>query len=332
MRLTTSLNMDLPFVPPNGSATFFVVLHGAISVVQEIGLNGAGDLRAHLIDAQGDHQVLAGSWLNERPLSRGSYQFECPQAAPAPRGVLSPTDSPVVSLNNWPDPASPQYHSVFRLPPPNAIHHFNRAVLSLDPIAGPSPFVAPPFASTALLVLEYSLNGPNINFGGIKITQHHAGLNEHAEVLPDDPDLAVDGAVPEWWRCSGPTVWDSGSNGEVASLHIFNYPFEDKSAAHSKKEFDDSAVALGVPQVAIQIVNPGTQGASSTGGDIPNGLLPPGLHPFELGGLGNDRQAATERLVDFLRTGKYDSMSRPFNFGGTQRGCNAIYGSFTAGH
>ena len=317
MQLNTSIHTDLPYIPPKDSATFFVVLHGAISLVQAIGENGPDELRAHLIDAPGVHQCLAGTWLAEIPIPRGFVaSFVCDQAAPAPRGSLSPLDLPVVRLKAFPEVRNPQYHAVFTFPPPNAIHHFNRARINLNPLPANSPLVAQPLNSSAVHVLEYSLTGLDPDFGLIQLLEgDQNAIPPFAEPVAGAPKVRQ---IPEnqiFWTCPGPTKWASTSQGLVASLHIFNFPFSSAPVDHSKDEFDRSTAALGAAEVTLDVSS-----GRATGTPVPDGTLPAGLSKFELLGLENRLTICVE-LLDFLRTGEFDSRSVAVGGGGSDVGC-----------
>jgi hypothetical protein len=298
--INTGINLIIPTPPKAGSATLFVVLHGAISLVEGVGEHGP-ELRAHLIETHGVHDCLAGTWLSESPIPQGLVaKLECPHLViPEQPERLNAVKNPLIRVDAFPDLHSKDIYAAFILPPPARISYFNRGSVTLDGDRG--KLIGDPQTLTETHVLEYDLD-KDAEFDRILLREHL--------VLGDTKKVADEDGI--FWNCTGSTVFTKAGSGQVASLHIFNSPSGPASLEHNREEFHTGASILGAGGLTLDTSAGLPAGAA-------NDPFPAGLSPLEIGGL--DKQAETlQKLIDFIRTAHYDSGE---GFLGGCKGCCA---------
>jgi hypothetical protein len=248
-------------------ALLYVVLHGLISLVDH------GDhtsLTGYLIDMGSDHRYMAGTWLNEQPITSGSHlQLLIPGTAGG--AELNPTQNPVLRASMLTSALkSFLVHSVVDLPRPDEILYFTKGQLSAGSLQGDTSVItgAPQFLA-GTKILKYRIAGPNF----IRLT-----------------------AGPPLWNCPALSQIPDAANPantavQLAVLHIYNQPVELVDAAHNVLEFNRASAFLGTKiQLAIGIPAPQMDAQP-----------PLGMLEDELKCLAH-REISVVRIVDHLRT------------------------------
>ncbi len=292
-KINSTFNFELPSIPNTGTTTFFVVLHGAIGLVES-----KDDIRAHLVDMEGDHLYLAGSWFAERPIPKGLVAtLTCPGIDDGSRDKLDGSQNPVFKLDKAPDDAGPAFYATFILPRPSKIHYFNRFPVAISgDAASLGKLAGKPETVTEVHVLEYALKD-SADFASIQaVGKTSAGTGWR---FPDPGVTGLD--VTDWGR--------RFNGGAAAALHIFNFPQTTPTDTHNQEEFENGAKAFGVTGLSIAVdPNP-----------VADNSLPDGLSPWEITGLAQ-RELLLKRFANFLRVASFDTSQA---VGGTCKGCCA---------
>lgn len=271
--------------PPKN--VLYVVLHGLITLV-DIGDDG---FLAYLMDMGKDHKYLAGDWLLERKVRRGTQasliNVDCGDA------TLSEFHNAIVKVPSAPRSNHKHVRALIELPRPACIHYFVRGDVNPDTLTDTDGLKKQPQYLSSIRIFEYT-------------------FADQAEVRLVFPVYQGGGDL---WKC--PTLADTGDLA-VAVLHIYDQPgaYMNDPQGHNVAEFNRAAAFLGAK---VRMRN----AAESTDPDV----LLSGMLSGETSCLARRSKGGA---LDLLRHAREKSTSSSTEAGGcsseTCAGCNAELG------
>lgn len=259
--VTTKAEINLPEPPANDERLLYVVLHGLVALVET-----PDEIRAIMIRMSDEHTYLAGSWLAERLVKRGSHGFLSGVKGVTNGPGLNPRHNPLLRIDRMPTLADPDVHACLSMPRPRNIHYLDRGKIRITGGAV-DRLVDVPDTLSAVRVLEYDIE------------------TEFSAVF-------VGGMGLRWTADKKFTTFDNGAR--VATLHIFDMPAGPVSDTHHVDEFAISSRVLGAPLIidaAVEIAQ--------------NSAPPPGIPEFELFDFTERENEISDVFTDWLRAGRW---------------------------
>lgn len=191
--------------------TLYVVCHGLITLVRRKG----SFFQGFFVDMGDEHEYLAGSWLNERPIPPHAELELLPQGLAIGHGDLDPDKCLHVKVQGDIDARAAGMRRI-KLPLPKTVHHLFTGKIAESTLSDPS--LPSSTNMSAVTVFEYDV-----------------------EKFSSPILVSMDGV--EFWAAVARTF--SGDRRKVATLHLYNEPRNVPDEAHLLLEFKKSFELLG---------------------------------------------------------------------------------------